>query len=705
MAGRNILVVGGALADIPAALEQLRGWFTQEAPTSAQALAGYNKRRIAAVIATDSLPSPGWSDFLERLKAQDHDALLILIDHSPAPDRARSIRAAFREGAFDVLHRDDILADPPLLAQSIEAALQRREFQELRFGLETELMNLNQNVLLQNKTLLDQADALQIEKIKLETRNRQLGDLTTSMDEVIAVCSHDLRSPLSTIKSIGQYLQQSADGKLDLVQKDFLQRLLKNADYALELIERLLDTYAKPKPKETHFDWVNINTIFNSIIQTFMFQIRQRDISLLYFNEWQELEFFGDRLKLMQLLNNLMVNAIKFTDKRGTIKVDVRKTGTAKGEIVEISVFNSGSFIPTADRSKIFQRFEQLPTTDFSGNDAKQPLETAPPSGKSQDKGWGLGLSICQEVCTEHGGEISVESEEDEGTTFTVRLPLLHQRENTTGAILPMQQESRGASDLVLIGMDDRFKTELRRVVPPEMRLLSFNRMAKNLRDVIEHHNSTIIVDEHGLAHTSANGLRTTALTSANNSKTFLFIPAHGEAALERYASYIDDVLSEPQNAGYLRFKLFSEFAWHKQPTSGPAVLIVDPATAFHEALHKEQRDFSLYSALNAYDALFIMRKRKIDVLVSEVRLAQLDGIELLTRVKRAYPHVWVCLYSRSESREQMEALSYFGADDVVSVSDNPAIMATCMHELLTKSRFRDQMKPTLDAKVSATAS
>ena len=140
----------------------------------------------------------------------------------------------------------------------------------------------------------------------------------------------------------------------------------------------------------------------------------------LAFHDGEPQEIRGDPLRLSQLLDNLVSNAIKFTPSGG--RVDIR-TATSGGRGV-IEVADSGVGIPRADFAHLFDRFYRADGATASGT-----------------PGTGLGLAIAKRIAEAHGGTLSVESERGAGTTFRVQLPLMR----TERATLEQRPEAASA--------------------------------------------------------------------------------------------------------------------------------------------------------------------------------------------------------------------------------------------------------------------
>ncbi|MBG0787388.1 MAG: HAMP domain-containing histidine kinase, partial [Anaerolineaceae bacterium] len=112
----------------------------------------------------------------------------------------------------------------------------------------------------------------------------------------------------------------------------------------------------------------------------------------------------GDPDRLMQLLDNLLDNALKFTPTRGTIALRCE----VNGDSVWVHVIDSGEGIPKEEQNRIFERFYQVDKARTGG----------------EVRGYGLGLAICQQIVKAHEGELSVTSQPGEGSHFVVKIPL-----------------------------------------------------------------------------------------------------------------------------------------------------------------------------------------------------------------------------------------------------------------------------------------
>ncbi|UCC94424.1 MAG: PAS domain-containing protein [Candidatus Omnitrophota bacterium] len=233
------------------------------------------------------------------------------------------------------------------------------------------------------------------------TRQKELDNLKASF---VSNVSHELRTPLIAVdKSLTLLLDKTA-GPLSSEQEQFLSIASRNLKRLSILINDLLDISKLEAGKmELHYQSVSIKKVINEAVESFTNWAETKSIKLTKRIQDGIPEMNIDPNKIIQVLNNLIGNALKFTPDNGEITIEAN---TAKGA-VQISVKDTGSGIPQGDIPKIFDKFYQT-------------AERAP----TDISGTGLGLSIAKEIVDLHGGDIWVESNKSEGATFIFTLPL-----------------------------------------------------------------------------------------------------------------------------------------------------------------------------------------------------------------------------------------------------------------------------------------
>jgi len=238
------------------------------------------------------------------------------------------------------------------------------------------------------------------ERKKAEEKLKETMELKS---QFISTVSHELRTPLTgMIEGLAIVLDEVV-GPINKEQKKFLGIAKRNTDRLIDLINDLLD-FQRLGAGKTKLDIQShdIKEALSEVQETMTLFAKKHDVELSFASadDLSKAEF--DRAKVIQVLTNLVSNAVKFTPEGGRVSVDVRR----RDADWVISVSDTGMGIPKEALPKIFERFYRVNR-----------------QGK-HIKGTGLGLAIVHKIVMMHGGTIEVESQVDQGTTFTVLLPL-----------------------------------------------------------------------------------------------------------------------------------------------------------------------------------------------------------------------------------------------------------------------------------------
>ncbi|GEM_PF-4490844 len=223
---------------------------------------------------------------------------------------------------------------------------------------------------------------------------------TRTKDSVLATVSHELRTPLSSIRSYSEILLEYDDDPV--ARREFLEIINAESERLTRLLNEVLDLTTIESGKVVwNVGTFDLGPLIADSIRVYTPLARDHLLELSADVEPDLPRVSTDADRLRQVINNLIDNAIKFTDK-GSIRVSARRID---GE-VRIAVRDSGVGIPPEDLDKIFERFHQGGTVT---------------TGKP--RGIGLGLSICREIVRRSGGRIWAESAPGGGSTFIVALP------------------------------------------------------------------------------------------------------------------------------------------------------------------------------------------------------------------------------------------------------------------------------------------
>ncbi|MBM3254027.1 MAG: GAF domain-containing protein [Candidatus Omnitrophica bacterium] len=242
--------------------------------------------------------------------------------------------------------------------------------------------------------------AIAIENARLHEELKTLDNMKSNF---IANVSHELRSPLASIKESVSLLLDEVSGALNSEQRRFLEIARKNIDRLSRLIDDLLDL-AKIESGRTEMKrlFINIIMLVEDVINSFKVLAESKNIILGIKAASPVIKIWADPDKLTQAISNLLDNAIKYSPNGSSVTVEI----SDKGSIVEISVIDNGIGISKENIERLFDKFSRL-------EDAIQ----------DRVKGTGLGLVITKELVQMHGGEIFVDSKPGEGSRFYFTLP------------------------------------------------------------------------------------------------------------------------------------------------------------------------------------------------------------------------------------------------------------------------------------------
>ncbi len=239
---------------------------------------------------------------------------------------------------------------------------------------------------------------------KLQNTTNQLQLLNESKDKFISIISHDLRTPFSSILGFTDILLMDDDITEDK-QKEYIGFIQESAQNMLKLVNSILDwTRLQTGRIDYIAERLDIKTVVTNSIQMLVGSAIKKNIKL-YSTIEQEVFVHGDRNLLLQVFNNLISNAIKFTNEDGEIFISAEPLIDRK--VIQFSVNDTGIGISDSNIEKLFS-VDSKYTTD----------------GTKGEKGSGLGLSLVKEIILKHGGEISVQSAEGMGTSFIFTIPV-----------------------------------------------------------------------------------------------------------------------------------------------------------------------------------------------------------------------------------------------------------------------------------------
>jgi adenylate cyclase len=254
--------------------------------------------------------------------------------------------------------------------------------------------------------MLTYFDLTRLKQVETELRaaKEQAESASHAKSAFLASMSHELRTPLNAILGITEMLKEDAEGEGRKDLEEPLGRVLRAAGHLLDLINDVLDLAKIESGKfELHFETVELETVLNSVVETAEPLAARKANRLTLVADADIGPLRVDPMRLRQILLNLLSNACKFTE-NGSITLTARHEAD-QGNIV-LEVRDTGVGIAADQTVNLFQEFSQIGI-------AKQ----------RKYGGTGLGLAISRRLARLMGGDITVSSEPDRGSTFTVTLP------------------------------------------------------------------------------------------------------------------------------------------------------------------------------------------------------------------------------------------------------------------------------------------
>jgi len=277
----------------------------------------------------------------------------------------------------------------------------QKELQDFSRSLEAKVEDRTRELGVAQEATLNILEDLQASKENLERMNKELVKLDQMKSDFISTVSHELRTPLSIIKEGISLVLDEVPGKVSKKQEKILDISKSNVDRLARIIDDLLNiSKIEAGRADLKKDLIDISKVARVAAKAFENKAKEKGLEMRLDVDDLTGKVWADADRIMQVLTNLIGNAVKFTSS-GHIKVSCKE----KDDQVVCSVSDTGPGISKDDIPKVFGKFQQFGRTAGPG-----------------DKGTGLGLSIAKSIIDMHNGAIWVESSPGKGSKFVFKL-------------------------------------------------------------------------------------------------------------------------------------------------------------------------------------------------------------------------------------------------------------------------------------------
>lgn len=464
---------------------------------------------------------------------------------------------------------------------------------------------------------------LTLEK-KVHERTAELGSALMTAREAshakssfLAKMSHELRTPLNAIIGYSELL--SEDSTSPAVKED-LDKILSAARHLLGLINDVLDLSKIEAGKmDLYIEPLDLWTVVQEVAGLVTPLCEKRNNKLVVDCDDAIGVVHADATKLRQILLNLLSNASKFTE-AGQVTMKATRAPLAGEDWIKIDVIDSGIGMTPEQTGRLFQAFTQ-----------------ADASTASKYGGTGLGLAICRQFARIMGGDVTVASIPDEGSTFTLRIPARVRRPKAA-ANTPHASDGAGAPvakaslEVLVIDEDESVQRALGKILEPEgFTVISARSGKEGLRLAREKHPRIIILDilmpdmdgwsvlKELKQHPGLASIPVVLLTMTDDKETGFALGA---------SAFINKPIEQEQ--------LLDAIRHHKASADGRHALVVEDDPHQRDLVLRmlEKEGWESQFVVNGAEALAAVAARQPAIILLDLLMAEMDGFEFLTHLR-----------------------------------------------------------------------
>ncbi|HWV32705.1 MAG TPA: response regulator [Dyadobacter sp.] len=503
-----------------------------------------------------------------------------------------------------------------------ELRVQQEELKQINTELEEKAFMLEE----QKNTIEEARDQVQIKADELERSGR-------FKSEFLANMSHELRTPLNSILILSRILGENKGARLNEEEERYASVIYNSGNDLLTLINDILDL-AKVEAGKIELVYENISTesVLTEIKSTFQKVAENKGLALQVEKTVScPATLFTDHTRLLQILRNLISNAVKFTSAPGKVSLRISQE---QGQL-HFEVADTGIGIPLDKQASIFEAFQQ-----------------ADGSTSRKYGGTGLGLSISRELASLFNGSIFLKSVPGEGSVFTLKIPFLTEADRQTAVVAdepsaepakPQSRESKPRASengksgrLLLIEDDDVFAADMAAKAQASGFTVQIATNGREALDMIGTFNPTAIILDMHLPDIPGEAV----LRELKSDTRTRVIPVHTVSSGE----YFNEEMLKNGAIGFMQKpvdersaqQIFTALKLEGKDLGLQRILLIEDDAYQSQYLGDflvSNNIFVLY-AYSAAEALSILETDAVDGIILDVRLADMNGLDLLDKIK-----------------------------------------------------------------------
>lgn len=517
----------------------------------------------------------------------------------------------------------------------------------------------------------------------LRKQKEEIEKIGRDKDELLAIVSHDLKNPLAVVETAMDLLQED-ESNFSESEGELIKRSKHSAKFALNLITDLLDMARLEGGIKLDYERFNVTELVEDSILNYELKAEEKNINLSYSFE-DDFVLLGDYGRIIQVINNVIGNALKFTPSGGNIiiKGEAFQDGAdLNSETLKISISDTGPGIPKEKIETIFNKYEQARIKD-------------------REIGTGLGLTICKNIVELHHGKIWVESVEGQGATFIFTFPKVSRGKVSDHIKVPR---------IMLIDDSPDFFSAIEESIKNNEYILVHSRQGVDAEELVSHERIDMVLLDLEMPYIDGIDILKRLKSSDHFKDTPFVIIAESIKAeyLNDLNSLANDFVKKSDGEKVVLEKV-SEYLAPSSIPSGtqninpvlPTVLIVDDDENIREIIVEslEQHKVNVLSAKSGLEAMFMIKKYPVDLVLTDLRMSEVDGLKLSQMISEQNSEIQIILMSGTILELPKEVQKKFNIHSLVCKPFNIHELSQSVSSIATKHKNGTLEKDVIELK------